>query len=84
MTPSVAPLGALIYITCTIFLYVSANTHATVKRHHSAGDMLDDAQYNGTDDQRSGRPRSEGHTYLQTFAQKRASSYGVILIYNFD
>lgn len=54
----------------------TANTHSTVKRHHSAGDMLDDTQYNGTDDRRSGRPRSEGHRYLSTFAQKRASSYG--------
>ncbi|KAL4217160.1 Cyclin-dependent kinase 14 [Mactra antiquata] len=54
----------------------TANTHTTVKRHHSAGDMLDDAQYNGADDRRVGRPRSEGHRYHQVFAQKRASSYG--------
>jgi len=39
--------------------------------------MLDDAQYNGAGDQRSGRPRSEGHKYNTSFAQKRASSYGV-------
>jgi hypothetical protein len=57
----------------------TANTHTTVKRHHSAGDMLDDAQYSGTEeyDKKSGRPRSEGHRYNETFAQKRASSYGV-------
>lgn len=59
--------------------YIPANTHTSVKRHHSAGDMLDDTQYNGTDERRTGRPRSEGHRYNQAFAQKRASSYGVII-----
>lgn len=50
------------------------NSHTTVKRHHSAGDMLDDSQYNGSS-RNSSRPRSEGHKYHSLLAQKRASSY---------
>lgn len=78
--------GACTGVQQTVLSSFTANTHATVKRHHSAGDMLDDAQYSCTTatvvtttedyDRKSSRPRSEGHRYNETFAQKRASSYG--------
>ncbi|VDH88711.1 cyclin-dependent kinase 14 [Mytilus galloprovincialis] len=50
------------------------NSHAPVKRHHSAGDMLD--QLDQEDGDNNQRPRSEGHRYTQQFSPKRTSSYG--------
>ncbi|KAH3826852.1 hypothetical protein DPMN_128764, partial [Dreissena polymorpha] len=53
----------------------TGNSHTTVRRHYSAGDMLEDPQLSGGGDARTTRPRSEGHRYNKSFNQKRASSY---------
>lgn len=59
----------------SIFL---AKKHAPVKRHHSAGDMLDGLEIEaGADGHKHERPRSEGHKYMNQFSPKRTSSYGV-------
>ena len=77
MDPNNSAIKRLCCILIFIFYdIISANTHTTVKRHHSAGDMLDDAQY-GSTGRNTSRPRSEGHKYLSAFANKRASSYAV-------
>ncbi|XP_033728820.1 cyclin-dependent kinase 14-like [Pecten maximus] len=62
----------------TVVHRLTNKNHAPVKRHHSAGDMLD-----GTfdldsppDNEKHERPKSEGHTYLRQFSPKRTSSYG--------
>eukprot|EP00105_Crassostrea_gigas_P029807 XP_011451861.1 PREDICTED: cyclin-dependent kinase 14 [Crassostrea gigas] len=55
----------------------SAKKHAPVKRHHSAGDMLDGLEIEaGADGHKHERPRSEGHKYMNQFSPKRTSSYG--------
>lgn len=55
-----------------------AKKHAPVKRHHSAGDMLDGLEIEaGADGHKHERPRSEGHKYMNQFSPKRTSSYGV-------
>ncbi|KAK3582637.1 hypothetical protein CHS0354_001682 [Potamilus streckersoni] len=52
-------------------------THVSVKRHHSAGDMLNEpVDGETTDVTTGGRPKSEGHRYLGHFSPKRTSSYG--------
>ncbi|KAK3082735.1 hypothetical protein FSP39_003818, partial [Pinctada imbricata] len=56
---------------------VTSKNHAPVKRHHSAGDMLDGLDLDSsTEGHKSERPRSEGHKYMDQFSPKRTSSYG--------
>ncbi|KAJ8320920.1 hypothetical protein KUTeg_002507 [Tegillarca granosa] len=56
----------------------STKNHAPVKRHHSAGDMLDNFDFESPEGEKQERPKSEGHRYMKQFSPKRTSSYGVV------
>lgn len=58
----------------TITPRTTTNGQAPVKRHHSAGDMLEEIDQEDCD--RQERPRSEGHRYMKQFSPKRTTSYG--------
>ena len=67
--------------TLSFKFYSTGKVHAPVKRHHSAGDMLDGLDLDSAPEgHRSERPRSEGHRYMAQFSPKRTTSYGVICV----
>ena len=53
---------------------ITGKNHVPVKRHNSAGDMLETIDQEDSD--KLERPRSEGHRYMKQFSPKRTSSYG--------